>query len=100
MLERDEAFGKYRVLSGQRYLTEASGGHDWWPKDWIVSIKRNCIPTFPLNLFQVPSCPPLARIVVFHGHPNPHEAVAGYRFPRPNRNTLSTPWIEEFWKHA
>ena len=41
-----------------------------------------------------------AKIVVFHGHPNPHEAAAGYRSPRPNRNTLPTPWIEELWKNA
>ena len=98
MSERDEALGKYRVLSDQRYLTEALGGHDWWPKDWIVSFKRQCIPTFPLNLFQVSACPPTAKIVVFHGHPNPHEAIAGYRSSRPYRNTLPTRWIEELWK--
>ena len=38
------------------------------------------------------------EIVVFHGHPNPHEALAGYRSPRPQRNTLPTRWIEELWK--
>ena len=95
--EKDQALSRYRVVSGQRYLTEAMGGPDWWPSDWVVSFKRNCIPPVPLNFFRVSKVPPNARIVVFHGHPNPHEAIAGYRSLRPHRNTLATPWIEEFW---
>ncbi len=96
--EKDAALSRYRVLSAQRYLTEAMGRPLWWPQDWIVSFKRNCIPPVPLNYYRVSKVPNQARIVVFHGHPNPHEAIAGYRSWRPHRTTLPTPWIEEIWR--
>jgi len=69
----------------------------YWPPAWCRSFKRDCMHPFPLSLAKTPDCPDGAKIVVFHGHPNPHEAIAGktgkwYRFMRP------TPWIEHFWK--
>ena len=69
----------------------------YWPAPWCVSFKRNCLPPFPQNLWKVPECPKDARIVVFHGNPNPDDAIAGrikgfLRFLRP------TPWVAEHWK--
>ncbi len=95
--EKDVALSRYRIVSGQRYLTEAMGAPLWFPKRWIVSFKRSCIPPVPLNFFRESQYPADARIVVFHGHPNPHEAVSGYRSLRPHRNTKATPWIEKIW---
>jgi hypothetical protein len=68
----------------------------YWPETWCRSFKRHCLWPFPFSLFRVPKFPPLAKIIVFHGHPHPHEAIVGragkwYRFMRP------TPWVEEFW---
>ena len=98
MAERDHALGQHRTEVDQRYLTEALGpGKAWWPAEWVVSFKRHCIPPFPRNLLTPPRLPPKARIVVFHGRPNPHEAVAGYR-GRPHRNCRPTPWIAEHWR--
>lgn len=69
----------------------------YWPNGWCKSFKRDCMHPFPLSLIKTPSQPLDAKFVVFHGHPNPHEAIAGktgkwYRFMRP------TPWIAQFWQ--
>ena len=69
----------------------------YWPDNWCLSFKRHCMYHFPLSLFKTPRCPDSAKIIVFHGHPNPDEATAGnagkwYRFMRP------TPWISKYWQ--
>ena len=69
---------------------------DYWPETWCRSFKRHCMWSFPLSLFRVPKLPQQAKIVVFHGHPHPHEAAVGnagkwYRFMRP------TPWVHDHW---
>ena len=68
----------------------------YWPKEWCVSFKHSCLPTFPLNLVKTPQLPIGAKVVVFHGTPNPPDAVVGngkgiYRYVRP------TPWVGEHW---
>ncbi len=69
---------------------------EYWPPEWCVSFKRSCLPPFPANLWKVPEIPEGARVVVFHGNPNPEDAIAGrikgfLRFLKP------TPWVEEHW---
>ena len=99
MAERDAALSRYRTVVDQRYLAEALGPEKaWWPSAWVVSFKRHCIPAFPGNLLVPPRLPPEARIVVFHGRPNPHEALAGYRCRRPHRNCRPTDWIGRHWR--
>jgi hypothetical protein len=91
---------KRAVRNEQEYLTREmhrQGLVTYWPKEWCVSFKHSCLPTFPLNLFQTPALPTGAKVVVFHGNPNPPEAVVGksknlYRHVRP------TPWVAEHWR--
>lgn len=69
----------------------------YWPENWCSSFKRHCMHPFPISLFKTPKCPESAKIIVFHGHPNPDEAIAGnagkwYRFMRP------TPWVSQYWQ--
>lgn len=66
----------------------------YWPKEWCPSFKHDCVRTMPLGLFLPPRIPPGARVIVFHGRPQPEEALRGegskwYRVIRP------TPWIAE-----
>lgn len=73
------------------------GALGYWPDSWCRSFKRHCMHPFPLSLLRGPELPAGARIVVFHGHPNPDQAIAGrsgkwHRFMRP------TPWIEQHWR--
>lgn len=99
MVERDRALSQYRTEVEQRYLAQALGPRRaWWPREWVVSFKRHCIPAWPRNRFAAPRLPPEARIVVFHGRPNPHEALAGYRSRRAHRSCLPAGWVGEHWR--
>jgi hypothetical protein len=69
----------------------------FWPKEWTPSFKYHCIPTFPLNFIKEPSIPKGAKIILFHGKPEPEEATKGisgkwYRYFRP------TSWINQYWR--
>lgn len=93
--ERDWALENFRPP--QTYLTYALGEKYWWPETWVRSFKRHSVPAFPLNLVRRPSLPPGTRILVFHGRPDPDEALAGYRPPRLHRRTRPAPWIGDWW---
>ena len=77
----------------------------FWPEPWVVSFKEHCLPRWPANLLKTAKLPESAKIVIFHGHPDPDEARDGkwslgdkpawkriYKYTRP------TPWIEKYWK--
>ncbi len=88
----------------QTFLSHALGPSrmTYWPPEWCVSFKRHCLPRFPLNFVRDARVPVGARIVVFHGHPNPHEALQGewsaplhkrlYKHMRPVR------WLHDYWR--
>jgi hypothetical protein len=78
------------------YMHDA-GMLEYWPKEWCISFKRNCLQPFPMSLWKAPEFPQGAKIVVFHGNPNPQHAIDGeikgfLRFLRP------TPWVAEHWR--
>ena len=91
---------KKEVRNEQEYLTREMhrmGLVAYWPKEWCVSFKHSCLLTFPLNLVKTPQLPAGAKVVVFHGTPNPPDAVVGqgkglYRYVRP------TPWVDQHWR--
>jgi hypothetical protein len=90
---------KRRYRNEQEYLTAAMrrlSVLQYWPADWAVSYKKRCIPPFPVSLWRAPACPAEARIIVFHGHPKPEEAMVGTgnKWYRP---ALPAPWIREAW---
>jgi hypothetical protein len=69
----------------------------YWPETWCRSFKRHCVHPFPFSLFRVPSIPADARIIVFHGLPNPPDALVG-RSGKWYRRVLPTPWISQHWR--
>ncbi len=69
---------------------------DYWPADWVHSFKHHCKPIFPLNLLLAPRVKPGIRILVFHGRPNPDEAIAGYR-GKLRHTTRPAPQLAEHW---
>jgi hypothetical protein len=95
LLSSQTAAGSFRLA--QQYLGVAVGERAFWPADWIVSFKRSCRPRFPLNLVRTPAAPADASVVVFHGHPNPDEAIAGYD-GSVFRRTRPAPWLEAAWE--
>ncbi len=70
----------------------------WWPEEWTRSYKRHCRPAFPLNLICTPKPPRGCRILVFHGRPDPDEAMRGYRGKRIHHHIKPAPWIADYWQ--
>ncbi len=68
----------------------------FYPEDWTASFKRHCRPLFPLNLFLEPK-EPEAPVVVFHGRPDPDEALAGFDDGKPRHHTKPATWITQYW---
>ncbi|MDD9999013.1 MAG: hypothetical protein OXQ89_14845 [Rhodospirillaceae bacterium] len=93
--ERDWALREFRPP--QTYLTYSLGEKCWWPDDWVRSFKRHATPPFPCNLMFQPKLPAGTRILVFHGRPDPDEALTGYRDVRLHRCTRPAPWIATHW---
>ena len=84
----------------QAYLSWAidqRGALSFWPKEWCISFKYDCVKPWPMSYFFPPSLPNDARIVIFHGHPLPDEAVNGvtHNWYRPIRRTR---WISKYWQ--
>jgi hypothetical protein len=50
-----------------------------------------------MNWWVPPKIPKDARIVVFHGHPNPPDAVEGVT-KKITRHVHKTPWVAEHWR--
>lgn len=67
----------------------------YWPFDWCISFKHNCLPRWPWCYFKTTK-EPNTKILIFHGHPNPEEAYRGYigkfgyRFVKPVR------WLSKY----
>ncbi|MCZ2105546.1 MAG: glycosyltransferase, partial [Burkholderiales bacterium] len=94
----DEVRARHR--NEQHFLSHflhRQGKLDYWPDGWCPSFKYQCIPTWPSNYWRAPFVPDGARIVIFHGEVNPHDALAGRRnkalhYIRP------APWVERAWE--
>jgi len=93
----DAIKSKYR--NEQAYLSDQMNRKQvlkFWPQDWTPSFKYHCIPKFPSNFWQEPYIPEGAKIILFHGKPEPYEAEKGvsgkwYRYFKP------VSWITKYW---
>lgn len=81
------------MLSKQKKLS-------FWPTEWMPSFKYHCMRWFILGLFLEPKLPPKAKMIVFHGHPMPEDALVGkirgfkkfFRFLKPAK------WLKDAWR--
>lgn len=106
LVDRFEAdpLEKRRLYSNEQvYLTRESGLPTvFWPGDWCPGFKAMMLPRFPANLVKTVKLPPGARIVVFTGHPRPHEAAKG-EWPapwwkKPYKSLRPVRWLAEHWR--
>lgn len=82
------------------------GALKFWPERWCRSFRFHCMPFGPLRAFVAPRVPAGAKVIIFHGSPKPHEALAGrwsfdFRVPLHKRwykTVRETPWIGTYWK--
>ena len=84
----------------QQYITTYlanQGKMSFWPEAWCRSFKRHCVRAHFLNLFLPPRIPEGARIIAFHGKPNPPDAIAG-KSGKWYRRVIPTPWIKDYWR--
>lgn len=96
---RDQIVEQYH--NEQAYLTDKlkeMGKLQYWPADWCLSFRHNCMSKNRLKRWFFPTPKPdKGKILVFHGAPNPAEAIAGTG-DRWYRRLAPTKWIEEYWK--
>tara|TARA_B100002019_G_scaffold292722_1_gene316831 strand:- start:1563 stop:2294 length:732 start_codon:yes stop_codon:yes gene_type:complete len=91
---------KKQVRHEQAYLSREiykKGILSYWPDIWVPSFKYHCLPSWNKRFYQTSSIPMQAKIIIFHGSPNPPEAILGksgkwYRYIKPS------PWIEKYWR--
>jgi hypothetical protein len=96
--EIERAEDKSVFNTEQAFLTYAMNKVRWWPEEWVRSYKWNCRPIFPLNLLVAPKPPQACRILVFHGRPDPDEAMRGFRGRRIHHHMKPAPWLAEHWR--
>jgi hypothetical protein len=49
-------------------------------------------------LWLTPQVAPGCRILVFHGRPDPDEAIRGYRGRKIHHHMRPAPWLAEHWR--
>lgn len=70
----------------------------FWPEEWCKSFKRHCIAGRFMRFFKDPIIPDRVKIIAFHGHPRPHEALEG-KWPRKIIPYLKKPtWLSQYWQ--
>lgn len=95
--EMDRSLDRSLYPTEQAFLTHAMQEVQWWPDKWARSYKRHCRPMFPINLMMAPQPPIGCRILVFHGRPDPDEAIAGFEGRKPHHKMKPAPWISLHW---
>lgn len=95
--EIDRACDRNHFRTEQAFLTYAMRQCAWWPETWVRSYKRHSMWTFPLNLWCVPTLPAGTKVLVFHGRPDPDQAIAGYKGKRVHQHARPAAWIEPYW---
>lgn len=94
--EKEWALANFRPP--QSYLTHCIRPKMvYWPDSWVRSFKRHSQPTFPLNYLLTPKLPGDARIMAFHGRPNPEEVIDGYKGRKLHHYCKPTPWVAQHW---
>lgn len=89
--------------NSQTFLSNSVRDMAFWPDAWCRSFKKHCMPRWPLRWVKPARPPEGTRIVVFHGSPNPDDALAG-RWPeekvwkRPFKQIAPARWIGEHWR--
>lgn len=84
----------------QEYITQyliKNKKVNYWPSEWCVSFKYHCMGRGLRSWIQEPSIPEGAKVVVFHGEPNPPDAIAG-NSPVWYKKVKPTLWVEELWR--
>jgi hypothetical protein len=95
---KDKALSEVR--NEQEFITGFLGRQgkvSFWPDSWCRSFKRHCVRPGILCWFQPPRLPEGAKIIAFHGKPNPPDAIAGVS-GKWYRKVFPTQWVADHWR--
>jgi hypothetical protein len=84
----------------QEYITQyliKNKKVDYWPSEWCVSFKYHCMGRGLKSWIKKPQIPNGAKIVVFHGEPNPPDAIIG-KSPTWYKRVKPTKWVNDLWR--
>ena len=93
-----EIQSKYR--NEQEYLSDMMAKKNclkYWPVDWCRSFKRHCIRRFSFVVARDTLIPINSRVIVFHGKPDPHDALNGHSGKWYRKFKLAD-WVGEYWR--
>ena len=93
-----EIQSKYR--NEQEYLSDyMKNNHslNYWPNEWCQSFKKHCVQKGFKQFFYPPLLPQEAKIIIFHGKPNPPDALKG-KSGKWYRKVLPTDWVADHWR--
>jgi len=99
-LKKDYPAAMRQVRNEQEYVTltlARQGRLGYWPEAWCRSFKRHCLQPGLMGWFKPPQIPEGARIIAFHGKPNPPDAIAG-ESGKWYRKVLPTQWVADHWQ--
>jgi hypothetical protein len=97
--EQNSELVKSEVRHEQAYLSREMHKLDkleYWPDEWVPSFKYRCCPSWIRSWFEAPSIPDGAKVILFHGLPNPPEAITGHS-GKWYRHIQPSPWIKDYW---
>ncbi|MDO8845413.1 MAG: hypothetical protein Q7U98_13010 [Methylicorpusculum sp.] len=88
--------------NSQTYISKTIKEIEYWPDEWCVLFKVQCVPPMPFRWWQKPKLPNNAKVVAFPGDPNPDDALIGewpthkwykksYKYIKPSL------WINDYW---
>jgi hypothetical protein len=102
MLENHDAILQ-KFSNSQTYISRSVKQIAFWPDEWCILFKVQCIPPWPLRFWKTPVLPENARVVAFPGVPNPHQAVKGEwpvksSWKKLYKGIKPAAWINDFWK--
>jgi hypothetical protein len=108
-----EKYRKQQDLVVKKHITEqvyiprelGKGHFDFFPEEWCKSFKYHCMHGGIKNSFLPPAAfPKNSKIIVFHGHPNPINAIEGNWgkpvpwYKRFYKTVKPTQWVAEHWR--
>ena len=53
------------------------GKLEYWQDEWLPSFKYRCYPSWIKSWYEAPSAHEGAKVILFHGLPNPREDITG-----------------------
>lgn len=99
--EADPMVSFKKLHNDQRFINKEASGKKYWPHAWCKSFKRSCVWYYPLNrVLNSYKIPRGAKIMVFHGNPNPEDLVRddNSRWGSKRRYGFGpVSWVKGYW---